>query len=126
GETGTLQLQVREAGSSAVAQRELVLQDWLRGANDPDPLGSLGIERWMPSGPPLVADLLEGGVAERAGVQKGDLLLSLDGQELDSPAEVVSLAKGLAGKRGELVYQRGEQVLRVDLQLPADPEVIAK
>src|SRR5690606_3745131 len=111
---------------SALSERQLLLKDWLRGADDPDPLGSLGIQRWTPAGPPLVADLLEGGVAERAGLRKGDQLLSLNGETLDSPAQVVALTKSLGGQRSELVYQRGEQELRATLQLPSDPEVIAK
>lgn len=126
GESGTLRLDVREDGSSALTERQLVLKDWLRGADDPDPLGSLGIQRWTPAGPPLVADLVEGGVAQGAGIRKGDVLLSLNGQALDSPAQVVALTKSLAGQRSELVYQRGEQELRASLQLPSDPEVIAK
>ena len=126
GESGTLRLDVREEGSSALSERQLLLKDWLRGADDPDPLGSLGIQRWTPAGPPLVADLLEGGVAERAGLRKGDQLLRLNGATLASPAQVVALTKSLGGQRSELVYQRGEQELRATLQLPSDPEVIAK
>jgi regulator of sigma E protease len=126
GESGTLRLQVRPEGASAAVERRLQLKDWLRGADDPDPLGSLGIQRWTPSGPPLVADLLEGGVAQRAGLRKGDELLSLNGETLKSPAEVVALTKRLAGESSELVYLRDAEELRVQLLLPSDPEVIAK
>lgn len=49
GESGTLQLLVREQGSTADSPRELVLDNWLKGTDEPDPIRSLGIRPWRPA-----------------------------------------------------------------------------
>src|SRR5690606_18785197 len=83
GESGVVQLQVRDQGSSLVAERQLVLRDWLRGVDEPDPLASLGITPWRPAVEPVVNELDPEGPAGKAGVRLGDRLLALNEQKLD-------------------------------------------
>ncbi len=42
GESGSLQLMVREQGSTVDSPRELILDNWLKGADEPDPIRSWG------------------------------------------------------------------------------------
>ncbi|QXI29691.1 sigma E protease regulator RseP [Pseudomonas vanderleydeniana] len=89
GESGTLRLQVREAGSSVDSPRELALDRWLQGADEPDPIKSLGIRPWRPALPPLLAELDPKGPAQAAGLKTGDRLLSLNGDAVSDWQQVV-------------------------------------
>ncbi|QLL14611.1 sigma E protease regulator RseP [Pseudomonas chlororaphis] len=89
GESGTLQLLVREQGSTADSPRELVLDNWLKGTDEPDPIRSLGIRPWRPALAPVLAELDPKGPAQAAGLKTGDRLLALDGQVLTDWQQVV-------------------------------------
>ncbi|PXX66230.1 site-2 protease. Metallo peptidase. MEROPS family M50B [Pseudomonas sp. LAMO17WK12:I10] len=89
GESGTLQLLVREQGSTADSPRELVLDNWLKGTDEPDPIRSLGIRPWRPELAPVLAELDPKGPAQAAGLKTGDRLLALDGQALTDWQQVV-------------------------------------
>ncbi|MGN7738905.1 sigma E protease regulator RseP [Pseudomonas sp. 22526] len=89
GESGTLQLLVREQGSTADSPRELVLDKWLKGTDEPDPIRSLGIRPWRPALAPVLAELDPKGPAQAAGLKTGDRLLALDGQALTDWQQVV-------------------------------------
>ncbi|MET0776219.1 MAG: RIP metalloprotease RseP, partial [Pseudomonas mandelii] len=93
GESGSLQLLVREQGSTADSPRELVLDKWLKGADDPDPIRSLGIRPWRPALPPVLAELDSKGPAQAAGLKTGDRLLALDGKSLDDWQQVVDTVR---------------------------------
>ncbi|QAY88033.1 sigma E protease regulator RseP [Pseudomonas arsenicoxydans] len=93
GESGSLQLLVREQGSTADSPRELMLNKWLKGADEPDPIRSLGIRPWRPALPPVLAELDPKGPAQAAGLKAGDRLLSLDGKALDDWQQVVDTVR---------------------------------
>ena len=89
GESGIVKLVVREQDSTAETPRELALDHWLKGADEPDPIKSLGIRPWRPALPPVLAELDPKGPAQAAGLKTGDRLLALDGQSLDDWQQVV-------------------------------------
>ncbi|MDO8711617.1 MULTISPECIES: sigma E protease regulator RseP [Pseudomonas] len=93
GESGSIQLQVREQGSTADSPRELMLDKWLKGADEPDPIRSLGIRPWRPALPPVLAELDSKGPAQAAGLKTGDRLLALDGKSLDDWQQVVDTVR---------------------------------
>ena len=93
GESGTVKVVVREQDSTAETPRELVLDRWLQGADEPDPIKSLGIRIWRPSLPPVLAELDPKGPAQAAGLKTGDRLLALDGQALGDWQQVVDLVR---------------------------------
>lgn len=93
GESGSLQIMVREQGSTTDSPRELVLDKWLKGANEPDPIHSLGIRPWRPALPPVLAELDPKGPAQAAGLKTGDRLLALDGRALDDWQQVVDTVR---------------------------------
>ncbi len=93
GESGTVNVVVREQDSSAETPRELALDHWLKGADEPDPIKSLGIRPWRPSLPPVLAELDPKGPAQAAGLKTGDRLLALDGQALGDWQQVVDLVR---------------------------------
>ncbi|CRM58705.1 sigma E protease regulator RseP [Pseudomonas fluorescens] len=93
GESGTVNVVVREQDSSAESPRELALDRWLQGADEPDPIKSLGIRPWRPALPPVLAELDPKGPAQAAGLKTGDRLLALDGQALGDWQQVVDLVR---------------------------------
>lgn len=56
GESGTLEMRVQADGDQA-QRLQLELNDWLKGVEEPDPIGSLGIRPWRPEIVPVVAQL---------------------------------------------------------------------
>ncbi|NBF10306.1 sigma E protease regulator RseP [Pseudomonas sp. Fl4BN1] len=89
GESGALQVLVREQGTTVDSPRQLELDKWLKGADEPDPIRSLGIRPWRPALPPVLAELDPKGPAQAAGLKTGDRLLALDGQSLNDWQQVV-------------------------------------
>jgi regulator of sigma E protease len=117
GESGIVQVQVREPGSSLVAERQLVLRDWLRGVDEPEPLASLGITPWRPAVQPVVNELDPQGPAQKAGVHLGDRLLALDDQRLDEWQQVIDWVRTRAGDQVTLRLQRDGQQLELPVTL---------
>lgn len=122
GESGTLDLSVREQGSTADSSRQIALDNWLRGADEPDPIASLGIRPWRPAIEPVLAQLDPEGPASAAGLQVGDRLLALDGQALADWQQLVDRVRGLPGKSINLLVERQGQQLDVALTLAARGE----
>lgn len=117
GESGSLRLRLLEPGSSIEIERTLSLDSWLRGADEPDVLGSLGIRPWMPLVEPLLSHIDPQGPAKAAGLRAGDRLLAIDGQPLESWQAVVERVRAAPGQRIELQLEREGRMLRVALTL---------
>ena len=122
GETGQLDVAVREPGSSVDSLRRIELDNWLRGADEPDPIASLGIRPWRPVLEPVLAQLDPKGPAFAAGLKEGDRLLTLNGQALADWQQLVDQVRGLPGKSIMLQIDRQGQQLDVPLTLAARGE----
>ncbi|MCK3861898.1 sigma E protease regulator RseP [Pseudomonas sp. B329] len=111
GESGTVNVVVRDQDSSAETPRALALDHWLKGADEPDPIKSLGIRPWRPALPPVLAELDPKGPAQAAGLKTGDRLLALDGQALGDWQQVVDLVRVRPDTRIVLKFEReGAQI----------------
>jgi regulator of sigma E protease len=119
GESGRLDLLVREPGSSVDSPRQIVLDNWLRGADEPDPIASLGLRPWRPVLQPVLAQLDPEGPAFAAGLQVGDRLLALEQKPLADWQQLVDQVRGLPGKKINLLVERQGQQLDVSLTLAA-------
>ncbi|MBA1278695.1 RIP metalloprotease RseP [Stutzerimonas stutzeri] len=117
GESGSLELLVRDGDSSQSQRLQLELNDWLKGAEEPDLIGSLGIRPWRPEIAPVVAQLDPQGPAQAAGVRLGDRLLSLDGEALNEWQDVIDRVKPLHGQAVQLEIERDGQRLELPLTL---------
>ncbi len=122
GESGTLQLQVREYGAVQVLARQVTLHDWLKGVAEPDPLTALGLLPWRPPVLPIVSELDPQGPAKAAGVQLGDRLLALDDQALDDWQQVVDWVRLRPAQAAVLHLQRNGRRLGLSVTLAARGE----
>lgn len=117
GETGTLDLLVREADSSVDSPRQVQLSQWLQGASEPDPIKALGIAPWRPQIAPLLAQLDPEGPASAAGLKLGDRLLALDNVVLDDWQQLVERVRTRPAQQVQLRVLRDDQVFEVSLTL---------
>lgn len=122
GESGSLQLLVREQGSTVDSSRELVLDNWLKGADEPDPIRSLGIKPWRPALPPILAELDPKGPAQAAGLKTGDRLLALDGQPVSDWQQVVDSVRVRPDTKIVLRVERDGAPIDVPVTLAARGE----
>jgi len=117
GESGTLDVTVREPGSSLEQTHPLTLQNWQQGVAEPDPLGSLGLHPWRPTLPPLLAQLDPQGPAQAAGLREGDLLLELNGEPIENWQVLVDQLRQKPDERIKLAFERGGKRQELDLIL---------
>ncbi|MCK8654120.1 sigma E protease regulator RseP [Pseudomonas umsongensis] len=122
GESGSLQLVVREQGTTVDSPRELVLDKWLKGADEPDPIRSLGIRPWRPALPPVLAELDSKGPAQAAGLKTGDRLLALDGKAVDDWQQVVDTVRMHPDTKIMLRVERDGAQIDVPVMLAARGE----
>ena len=122
GESGSIALKVREKGSDVDTPRTLALDNWLKGADEPDPIRSLGIRPWRPALPPVLAELDPKGPAQAAGLKTGDRLLALDGQPLDEWQQVVDRVRVRPDTRISLSVERDGATIDVPVTLVARGE----
>ncbi|WP_315335494.1 sigma E protease regulator RseP [Pseudomonas grimontii] len=125
GESGTVNVVVREQDSSAETPRALALDHWLKGADEPDPIKSLGIRPWRPALPPVLAELDPKGPAQAAGLKTGDRLLALDGQVLGEWQQVVDLVRVRPDTRIVLKIERDGAQIDVPVTLAVRGEAKA-
>ncbi|WP_409283871.1 sigma E protease regulator RseP [Pseudomonas protegens] len=122
GESGALQVLVREQGTTAESPRQLVLDKWLKGADEPDPIRSLGIRPWRPALPPVLAELDPKGPAQAAGLKSGDRLLALDGQSLNDWQQVVDWVRTHPGSKIVLQVERDGARVEIPVTLASRGE----
>jgi regulator of sigma E protease len=122
GESGSVALVVRDQGSDVDTPRSLQLDNWLKGADEPDPIRSLGIRPWRPALPPVLAELDPKGPAQAAGLKTGDRLLALDGQLLNEWQQVVDAVRVRPDTKVVLRIERDGAQLDMPVTLVAKGE----
>jgi regulator of sigma E protease len=106
GESGEIEFEVRYPGSVEVYQSRAAISDWLRGEEEPDLLGGLGMRFWQPPVVPLIDEVLADSPAQRAGLESGDLLRRVDGSEVDSWEDWVAVVRDNPGEELEIAFER--------------------
>ena len=111
GETGQMQIVARAGADGPVRTYQLQLQDWLRGAEQPDPVAALGLTGWQPVIQPLIDMISPDSAAERAGLLAGDLIRQVEGEPVsDWLTQVVPLIQSNPGRPLELTVERNGRI----------------
>jgi len=79
GESGPIRFVVKYPQSNLQYEQEALLDKWLQGEKDPDPIKGLGLEMAMPL-EPIVGSVVPTGAGARAGFKVGDRLQKADEQ----------------------------------------------
>lgn len=117
GESGTLQVGVRDEGATVERQHEINLDHWLKGVDEPDPIQSLGLRPWRPAITPVLAEIDPKGPAAAAGLKTGDTLLALDGVTLTDWQQVVDSVRARPEAKVRLRIERDGAQLDVPVTL---------
>ena len=117
GESGTLNIGVRDEGSSTDQQRQVKLDQWLKGADEPDPIRSLGLQPWRPAIEPVLAEIDPKGPAGAAGLKTGDRLLGIGGQSVNEWQQVVDSVRARPGAQVVVCVERDGAPLDVPVTL---------
>jgi len=78
-------------------------------------LGNLGLSVWRPKIPPVIDELVANAPAERAGLQPGDRILSVDNQPVETWGEWVDYVRAHPEQSLRLVVVRGSDELDVEV-----------
>jgi regulator of sigma E protease len=104
-------------GAEGASYRATIPEQKIAGLNvDGDVMGPLGMQMWRPR--PRVDEVLPGGAAARAGVQAGDLIVSIDGKAVADFDDFLGMVKPAAGRTLQLTVVRAGR----ELVLPITPE----
>ncbi|HEK1685672.1 TPA: RIP metalloprotease RseP [Pseudomonas putida] len=117
GESGSLRVGVRDDGGTLERQHEIGLNQWLKGADEPDPIQSLGLRPWRPAVSPVLAEIDPKGPAAAAGLKSGDRLLALDGVALGDWQQVVDTVRARPEAKVQLRIERDGAQLELPVTL---------
>lgn len=111
GESGPLSIAAKYPESDLIYESEVVLENWLAGADEPDPIGGLGLTLFTPRVDAVVEEVVEDSPAARAGMQAGDRVVSADGVAISSWNQWVDYVSQRPGEQIAMVVERdGERV----------------
>ena len=110
GESGTIELGVRELVSDRERLLKLPITDWHMGVGEPDVLGSLGIK---PTVLALVGELVPGSAAEQGGLQPGDFVTEVDGEPISDWGEWVEAIQAHPAQSIVLTLSRDGELRRM-------------
>ena len=113
GDTGEIVLSTRVPGAAEVSDARLAVRDWHQGVDEPDLLGSLGLE---PALPALVGEVLPDGPAARAGLERLDRVVAVDGKPVESWIEWVQIVQQAPGRALSVEVERDGQRMTFTLR----------
>ncbi|CEK09696.1 RIP metalloprotease RseP [Legionella hackeliae] len=93
GSDDTIHLTVKSLADGKRSSLSLPLKQWKIDANNPDPLGSLGISPFIPSIPPIIGEVVSDSPAGKVGLQKGDVIQQMNGKPLNDWLDMVSYVR---------------------------------
>ena len=106
GESRTLTVAVRQGADGAVREREVLLNNWLAGQEQPDPLRSLGVVPYRLPIPAVLGQLTDDGAAARDGLRPGDRVVDVDGEPVSDWMHFVSLVQNSSEQPMQLLIER--------------------
>lgn len=116
GTTGEIPFTVRYQDSELKYDLSLQVERWLRDEDQPVPLRDLGVSPPFELSSLSLASVFEEGAGYAAGLQKGDQILSINGQPIVSINAFVETIASRIDRTVVLDVQRGSEQLRFEVQ----------
>lgn len=101
---GELNLTVRSNGG--VESRPRIQFGAVHGLEPSHIIQRLGVRPWQPELEPVIAQVIPGGPADRAGLQSGDRIVMVDGQSMDRWRDWVAYLQSRPGQTLDVVVER--------------------
>jgi regulator of sigma E protease len=121
--TAPLDIEVEDASGLQVFRQLLVTQDQMLKA-DGDAVANLGFRAWWPEVDPIVGEVVDGGAASAAGLQPGEVVVSIDGKAIDNWTMLVQAVQPNASVELNVLVQRGSS--QVAVLLTPTPVVVGE
>jgi len=74
--------------------------------------GDIGVQAVSP---PLVASVVKGDVAEKAGLQAGDLVVAVDGEKMWQRTQFTDVISKMADRKTDLTVRRGDRDVHIEV-----------
>lgn len=110
GESGTIDLAVRDVASRETRIIGVPIVSWHEGVGDPDVIGSLGLKPTVLS---IIGEVVPGTPAAAAGLQAGDLIVEANGEDVRLWSNFVSVIEQHPGQSLSLTLYRNGQPLQL-------------
>jgi regulator of sigma E protease len=75
-------------------------------------VGDIGV---FPNAVPIVASLIKGDIAEKAGLKPGDLLLAVNGEPMTQPTQLTEAISKSAGKQTDILVKRNGEEMHISV-----------
>lgn len=98
-----------------ISFRRLALTEARDPAPGEDPVELLGLRFFRPAVPPVLGSVTPGSAAAAAGLQPGDVVVSINGRAIDSWADVVQTVRAAPGVPLLFEYERGGTTATVEI-----------
>jgi len=115
GDSGAIRLALEPPGAAEPVERRIAIDNWHRGVDEPDLLGSLGI---VPAVPAVLGRVVPGDPADRAGLRPGDRIAAVDGEAVNW-SQLVGRIQAAPGADLELTVLRAGTRLQVPVTTDA-------
>jgi len=102
---GNIQVQVRDS-DGLEKSRQLALGDMHILEDEGDIFKRIGFQQWWPVLKPEIGGVMEQSAAENAGIQKGDVILAVDGVSVDRWLSLVEMIRNKPNKAMQFVVLR--------------------
>ncbi|GAA4096272.1 RIP metalloprotease RseP [Zhongshania borealis] len=109
GEDGDLHLSLKYPDSDLIYESTVPLNGWMQGIEEPNPVRELGVTLYMPALLAKLDQVMPDSPAERAGLQSGDLVLAVDGNEVANWSEWVDYIRDVPEQSVTLLIDRDGQ-----------------
>jgi regulator of sigma E protease len=106
GDSGDVVLSTRRPGAAQANEARLAVQSWHQGADEPDLLGSLGLE---PALPAVLGEVLPDSPAARAGLKRFDRVVAVDGEPVEHWVDWVDIVQQAPDRALNLEVERDGQ-----------------
>lgn len=116
GETGSIMLTVQYPDNDALRyDMELVIDDWMKGVEAPDPMEGLGLSFFRPTIPAVIGNVLEDSPAAAAGLQVGDEIIAIDNIDVTDWAQWSEYVRERPNQNVQLKVRREEAHLTLNI-----------
>ncbi|RNF49291.1 RIP metalloprotease RseP [Marinomonas hwangdonensis] len=122
GQTGSIIVSYQVEGESFQREGSVKLNRWLTGEEPNNLIQAFGVSPWQPDVEPVIAQVVEGGAAYKAGFEAKDKILRVEGSTMSSWQQVVEVVQASPGKRLNVEVLRGQMTYNLSLE----PEVMQR